>query len=93
MDIMYDEERSICEIILTDNGEGFTLINSECFNELDKVNEEKEQHKFHPLGQGRLALVYFTDEARYDTVYRNADGRLENVNFHILRKMCRICLK
>lgn len=81
MDIIYDEEHSICEIVLTDNGEGFTPMNSECFNELDKVNDEKVQHKFHPLGQGRLALVYFTDEARYDTVYRNADGRFEKREF------------
>lgn len=81
LDISYDEAHSICEIVLRDNGEGFTLKNTECFNELDKINEEKNQHKFHPLGQGRLALVYFTDNARYETVFRNAEGKFERREF------------
>ena len=81
LDITYDEGNSVCEMVLKDNGEGFTPVNTECFNELDRKNTEKEQHKLHPLGQGRLALVYFTDEARYETVYKNVDGMLERREF------------
>ncbi|MBR3981226.1 MAG: ATP-binding protein [Bacteroidales bacterium] len=68
--ICYDDTQ--CKIELTDNGEGFNENNSLYFEELDKVNPEKEQFKFHPLGQGRLAIVYFSDSAIYETVYKNA---------------------
>ncbi|MBR5493699.1 MAG: ATP-binding protein [Alistipes sp.] len=74
LDIKIDDKMEECEILLTDNGEGFTAQNVEYFNELDKKNIEKEQHKFHPLGQGRLALVYFTDKSIYETVYKNKTG-------------------
>ena len=65
---------SHCTIELTDNGEGFNKNNSEYFEELDKVNPEKEKLNFHPLGQGRLAIVFFSDSAIYETVYKNGDG-------------------
>ena len=71
----------ICTIELRDNGEGFTEINSECFDELDKKNAEKERYHFHPLGQGRLAIVYFTDSAYYETVYRDGDGEMKKKTF------------
>lgn len=74
LDIDFDEENEKCSIVLTDNGEGFTEQNSDYFNALDKRNEEKEQFKFHPLGQGRLAIVYFSDFAKYETVYKNKNG-------------------
>jgi len=64
-----------CKIELTDNGEGFNENNSLYFEELDKVNPEKERFHFHPLGQGRLAIVYFSDSAEYETVYKNKDGK------------------
>lgn len=70
-----------CTISLEDNGEGFTEINTECFDELDKKNTEKERFNFHPLGQGRLAIIYFTDKAEYETVFRNSDGELKKKSF------------
>lgn len=63
-----------CKIELLDNGEGFTKNNRSCFEELDKINREKEQHNFHPLGQGRLAIVYFSDSATFETIYKNEQG-------------------
>jgi hypothetical protein len=70
-------EDSQCRIELTDNGEGFTEENRKCFEELDRRNPEKERHCFHPLGQGRLAIIYFADSAEYETVYKDDNG-----NFH-----------
>lgn len=67
-------EDTQCKIELRDNGEGFTEENRGCFEELDKINQEKKQHNFHPLGQGRLSLIYFADEATYETVYKDEDG-------------------
>lgn len=62
-----------CKIELIDNGEGFNKINREYFEELDKKNLEKEKFNFHPLGQGRLAIIYFADSAKYETVYKKDD--------------------
>ena len=75
-----------CTISLEDNGEGFTENNSSCFDELDKKNEEKAEYRFHPLGQGRLAIVYFSDWARYETVYRDRKGELKKKAFPYPRK-------
>lgn len=72
LDIVLRENE--CRIYLTDNGEGFTKQNRECFEALDKINIEKERYKFHPLGQGRLAIVYFADSANYETVYKDESG-------------------
>ena len=77
LEIDFDEENEKCSVVLTDNGEGFTEQNSDYFNALDKRNEEKERFKFHPLGQGRLAIVYFTDFAEYETVYKDKNGILK----------------
>lgn len=77
LNISFNEEDAQCEIILTDNGEGFTDINRGYFEELDKRNIEKEKLNFHPLGQGRLAIVYFSDFAEYETVYKDKDGCLK----------------
>lgn len=66
-----------CEIDLEDNGEGFTKVNSDCFDELDKKNEEKVRYNFHPLGQGRLAIVFFADSSLYETVFMNENGELK----------------
>lgn len=65
---------SNCKISLRDNGEGFNQLNRECFEALDKINPEKAKYKFHPLGQGRLAIVYFADSAIYETVYEDELG-------------------
>ena len=79
LDISFDDKQ--CSIILRDNGEGFTEINSQCFDELDKKNTEKEKYHYHPLGQGRLAIVYFTDKANYETVYKNSHGKYKKKTF------------
>lgn len=70
-----------CEIDLEDNGEGFTKVNSDCFDELDKKNEEKVRYNFHPLGQGRLAIVFFADSSLYETVFMNENGELKKKKF------------
>lgn len=79
LDISVEEKK--CTIILEDNGEGFTEINRQCFNELDKKNIEKERFHFHPLGQGRLAIVFFSDKAEYNTVFKNEQGELKQKRF------------
>ncbi len=70
-----------CSIILRDNGEGFTKVNSDCFEELDSKNAEKVKYNFHPLGQGRLAIVYFADAALYESVFKGEDGSFKKVSF------------
>ena len=79
LDISFDDKQ--CSILLRDNGEGFTEINSQCFDELDKKNTEKEKYHYHPLGQGRLAIAYFTDKANYETVYKNSQGKYKKKTF------------
>lgn len=68
-------DNSLCKIELTDNGEGFNEKNQKYFEELDKKNPEKEKLNFHPLGQGRLAIVYFADSAKYETVYKGENNK------------------
>lgn len=72
LNILFDDDK--CQIELKDNGEGFTENNIKYFDELDAKNKEKELLNFHPLGQGRLAIVYFSDFAEYETVYKNKEG-------------------
>jgi len=81
LDISFSEEEKKCNIRLKDNGEGFTKNNADCFNELDKKNSEKERYNYHPLGQGRLAIVYFSDKAVFETAYRIDDGSLKRREF------------
>ena len=76
--IFIDENK--CEIELRDNGDGFTENNSKYFEELDKQNPDKEKMNFHPLGQGRLAIVYFSDSANYETVYKDVNGNYKKRN-------------
>ena len=78
LDVSYSDKQ--CTIELKDNGDGFTKVNTLCFDELDKKNAEKEKYHFHPLGQGRLAIVYFTNKANYETVYKDENG--------VMRKKC-----
>ena len=70
-----------CVIELEDNGEGFTKINSECFDELDKKNTEKVRYNFHPLGQGRLAIVFFADSSIFETVFLDDNDELKKKKF------------
>ena len=76
LNIHFDDDSKTCQIVLTDNGEGFTEENSRCFEELDRKNAEKERFNFHPLGQGRLAIVFFSDSSVYETVYRDKNNSL-----------------
>lgn len=76
LNIHFDDNSKICQIVLTDNGEGFTEKNSRYFEELDRKNAEKERFNFHPLGQGRLAIVFFSDSSVYETVYRDKNNSL-----------------
>jgi hypothetical protein len=62
------------EIVVKDNGEGFNDVNRKYFTHLDTRNPQKVDLMFHPMGQGRLAIVYFSDWARYDSVYQVSDG-------------------
>ena len=73
LDVVFDETQ--CKIELTDNGEGFNERNRKYFEELEKKNPENEKLNFHPLGQGRLAIVYFADSAEYETVYKDDSGK------------------
>lgn len=68
-------DKSQYKIELTDNGEGFNEINQKYFEDLDKRNPEKERLNFHPLGQGRLAIVFFADTAEYETVYKDENSK------------------
>lgn len=68
LDITVDDSQ--CKIELTDNGEGFNEKNRKYFEELDRRNPEKQKLNFHPLGQGRLAIIFFSDSAEYETVYK-----------------------
>jgi len=79
LNVNYSDTR--CAIDLRDNGEGFTEINSQCFDELDRKNSEKERYHFHPLGQGRLAIVYFSDKANYETVHKDLNGVMRKKSF------------
>lgn len=72
LNVSYNEDK--CEISLWDNGDGFTETNSKYFDLLDKRNPDKEKMNFHPLGQGRLAIVYFSDSAEYESVYKDNNG-------------------
>ncbi|MBQ5610011.1 MAG: hypothetical protein IIU83_00270 [Fibrobacteraceae bacterium] len=76
LNIHFDDDSKTCQIVLTDNGEGFTEKNSRYFEELDRKNAEKERFNFHPLGQGRLAIVFFSDSSVYETVYRDKNNSL-----------------
>lgn len=75
LDVQLDETK--CDIVLKDNGEGFTKKNKNYFEKLDSENEEKKAMNFHPLGQGRLAIVYFSDYASYESVYKNDNGEFK----------------
>ena len=72
--LVIEHNETMCSIKLEDNGEGFNKKNSDYFEKLDVKNQEKEKLNFHPLGQGRLAIIYFSDNAYYETVYKDEDS-------------------
>jgi hypothetical protein len=69
------------EIVVEDNGEGFTELNRRYFTHLDLRNTEKVTLKMFPQGQGRLSIVYFIDSASYTSVYKDSDGILRENTF------------
>ncbi|MBN2395181.1 MAG: ATP-binding protein [Candidatus Atribacteria bacterium] len=72
IDIIIKIENDI-KISITDNGEGFTEKNFSYFKELDSINIEKENAHYNPRGQGRLALIYFSNRASYKSIYEQGN--------------------
>jgi hypothetical protein len=68
------DEKSV-EIAVIDNGDGFTEHNRKHFTHLDTRNPQKEALHLHPKGQGRLAMVFFSDTANYKSIYKTANGK------------------
>lgn len=66
--ISHEENKTSIE--LSDNGEGFTKENYDCFEVLDSLNVKKENRRFSPKGQGRLAIVYYTDSCQYFSTFQ-----------------------
>lgn len=64
-----------------DNGDGFNDLNRQYFTSLDSRNVEKEKLRFHPKGQGRLAVVYFSDSATYTSTHLSSSGELNSLSF------------
>lgn len=71
--INFDDNQQKGEIIIKDNGEGFNQVNSHYFSLIDKQNPNKQELNLHPMGQGRLSIVYFSDYAKYYSVYKDAE--------------------
>ena len=64
----------VISITITDNGEGFTELNRKYFTCLDSRNRDKENLNLHPQGQGRLAILFFSDQARFESVFQDSSG-------------------
>lgn len=69
-------------ITVKDNGDGFNEINRKYFTHLDSRNNEKEKFNFHPKGQGRLAIVFFADQANYTSIHRTQIGSFKTLSFY-----------
>jgi len=72
------QKETSVEIVVKDNGEGFTESNRRYFTHLDSRNVDKDQLGFHPKGQGRLAIVFFSDKATYSSVHIEESGIRES---------------
>lgn len=83
VNISFDISEHSVSITLIDNGDGFNELNRRYFTHLDWKNPEKEKLNLHPKGQGRLALIFFSDCANYSSVYVNAEGqyRIKSFNY------------
>ncbi|HOV13228.1 MAG TPA: ATP-binding protein [Spirochaetota bacterium] len=79
LNINTNEKLITIEVI--DNGEGFTEHNLKCFSELDLENEEKVKSNFKPLGQGRLAIIWFTDSSNYKSIFKDNTGNYKEILF------------
>lgn len=69
------------EIVVKDNGEGFNQSNCHYFTHLDTKNSQKEKLHFHPQGQGRLSVVFFSDKANYSSIYMDDFGVFQRRTF------------
>lgn len=76
IEILFEEKNA--KIIVKDNGEGFNELNRKYFTHLDSQNSEKQELNLKPLGQGRLALVFFTDQAHYSSIYKNKNDYIKH---------------
>ena len=86
VDIFIDRTKENIQIIIKDNGIGFTEENRKYFSQLDYQNKEKIKYKFFPQGQGRLAIIYFTDSADYKSVCKEKNGEIKEINFFYPQK-------
>ena len=75
VEVAITQSKKSIKIVVKDNGEGFNGLNRKYFTHLDTKNPQKEELHFHPMGQGRLAIVYFTDNASYKSVFIEEDGK------------------
>lgn len=74
------------EITVIDNGDGFNKQNRKYFTHLDTKNIQKERLNFHPMGQGRLAIVFFSDRANYSSIYIDEDNNYKQRSFEYPEK-------
>jgi hypothetical protein len=72
VDVTITTQEKNSEIVVHDNGEGFNTLNRKYFTHLDFRNIEKERLHFHPQGQGRLAIIYFSDYATFSSVFQDS---------------------
>lgn len=70
-----------CLITVKDNGDGFNEANRRYFTHLDSRNIEKEKYNFHSKGQGKLAIVFFADQASYTSINKNKIGDFKTLSF------------
>ncbi len=81
VEITINIEEELTNIVIEDNGEGFTELNRKYFSHLDLRNDEKIKFHLHPQGQGRLAIIYFSDHAKYKSTYLSENGNLKIKEF------------
>ncbi len=82
VEISFLVEENNVKIVVKDNGEGFTPLNRKFFTHLDAQNFQKEQLCFYPMGQGRLSIIYFSDESLYQSVYKDKNGEYKKNSFN-----------
>ncbi len=71
-----DLQEDSASISVFDNGEGFNEANRKYFTNLDSQNPDKAKLHLHPKGQGRLAILYFSNSSTFTSVYKANNGEL-----------------
>jgi hypothetical protein len=82
VEILFNVNETSVNITLNDNGEGFNELNRRYFTHLDLQNPEKDKLNLHPKGQGRLAIIFFTDSATYSSIYIDSEKQYRVKNFN-----------